>query len=171
MNIGCTYFAKMYYKATTVDKKDLNKVMSTKLMDEEIIFEPVIRTLSVSKLENEFDLLKIILIKKPKSKEVDYKLQLDLVSEKFSIKDKLDKANIILNILEDKSLLVEESFKKSKVKIKKLKKKNAFRFTKEISSNTFKSVSNAFKMHFDNNSYTVFNVDVSLSKKEKGKED
>ena len=73
-----------------------------------------------------------------------------------------------MNILEDKSLLVEESFKKSKVKIKKLKKKNAFRFTKEISSNTFKSVSNAFKMHFDNNSYTMFNVDVSLSKKEKG---
>ena len=63
MNIGCTYFAKMYYKATTVDKKDLNKVMSTRLMDEEIVFEPVIRTLSASKLEDEFDLLKITLIK------------------------------------------------------------------------------------------------------------
>ena len=171
MNIGCTYYTKMYYKATTVDKKDLNKVMSTRLMDEEIIFEPVVRTLSVSKMENEFDLLKITLIKKPKSKETDYEIQLDLCSEKFSIKDKLDKANIILTIMEDKTHLLEESFKKSKIKIKKLKKKNAFRFTKDISSNTFKSVSNAFKMHFDNNSYAMFNVDVNLSKKEKGKED
>ena len=172
MNLGCTFLSKMYYQSTTIDKKDLNKVMSTKVVDEMVVFKPFMRTLNFLSEKEDAEIIEINLYKIHKEKSEEYKLEIILqTSSKFNLKDKIDTYNMQLLVIDDKHVLVDESFKKSKCKITSGKKKNHYKITKEISSTVFMSCFNAFKNHFDNNSYTLFATEFNITKKEKERKD
>ena len=170
MNLGCTFLSKMYYQTSTIDKKDLNKVMSTRVVDEIITYKPFMRTLNFLSDKEDAEIIEINLYKIHKEKSEEYKLEIILqTSSKFNLKDKIDTCNMQLLVIDGKHVLVDESYKKSKCKITSGKKKNHYKITKEISSTVFMSCFNTFKNHFDNNQYTLFNTEFNIIKKDKEK--
>ena len=171
MNLGCTFLSKMYYQSTTIDKKDLNKVMSTRIVDEIITYKPFMRTLNFLSDKEDAEIIEINLYKIHKEKSEDYKVEIYLqTSPKFNIKDKIDNYNMQLLIIDGKHVLFDDSFKKGKCKITSGKKKNQYKITKEIPSTVFNSNLSAFKVHFDNNQYTLFNTEFNIIKKKDKKE-
>lgn len=169
MNLSCSFLSKMTYQTTTIDKKSLNKIMSTKVVDELLIYKPFMRLHNINDSDDiEINEIKLSKIHKDKSEE--YKIEIILqTSSKINLKEKISDYSIQLTIMDEKHVLFDDVFKKSKCKITSGKKKNQYKISKEVSFVIFNTSFSAFKSRFDNNQYTLFSTEFNIIKKDKEK--